>query len=87
MHGSEARAKMAENKLAAIKNLIVDADSGRAITDEIIHIIDSEVWDGYQTIPAAPKDDRPHCRACGITLHEHGRACHQNCPTCGGRDE
>lgn len=26
----------------------------------------------------------PHSRACGITPHEHGPACHTNCPTCGG---
>jgi hypothetical protein len=29
--------------------------------------------------------DGPHSRACGITLHEHGTACHNNCPTCHGR--
>jgi len=27
---------------------------------------------------------RPHSRACGIEKHEHGPACHRNCPTCGG---
>ena len=27
---------------------------------------------------------RPHCRACGIHVHEHGPSCHPNCPTCGG---
>jgi len=27
----------------------------------------------------------PHSRACGITPHAHGSACHSNCPTCGGR--
>jgi hypothetical protein len=26
----------------------------------------------------------PHCRACGIRPHEHGLACHSNCPTCHG---
>lgn len=25
-----------------------------------------------------------HSRACGIKLHEHGIACHRNCPTCHG---
>jgi hypothetical protein len=25
-----------------------------------------------------------HSRACGIHVHEHGPACHPNCPTCGG---
>lgn len=32
------------------------------------------------------KDDRPHSRACGITPHNHGVWCHQNCPTCHGRN-
>lgn len=32
-------------------------------------------------------DRRPHSRACGITKHDHGTACHSNCPTCHGRDE
>lgn len=29
-------------------------------------------------------DTRPHSRACGWRLHDHGPACHRNCPTCGG---
>lgn len=28
---------------------------------------------------------RPHSRACGWRKHEHGLACHTNCPSCGGR--
>lgn len=28
--------------------------------------------------------NEPHSRACGIRQHEHGRDCHENCPTCGG---
>ncbi len=28
-------------------------------------------------------DDRPHSRACGTRAHDHGPACHSNCPTCG----
>lgn len=31
------------------------------------------------------RDNRPHSRACGIGPHEHGPACHSNCPTCGGK--
>lgn len=31
------------------------------------------------------KDTRPHSRACGPRAHEHGMACHNNCPTCGGK--
>lgn len=27
---------------------------------------------------------RPHSRSCGAKDHEHGTACHKNCPTCGG---
>ena len=26
----------------------------------------------------------PHSRACGIRKHDHGVACHSNCPTCHG---
>jgi hypothetical protein len=26
----------------------------------------------------------PHSRACGFRAHEHGSACHRNCPTCQG---
>lgn len=32
-----------------------------------------------------PPDRRPHSRACGWRHHEHGTACHSNCPTCGGK--
>lgn len=28
--------------------------------------------------------DRPHSRACGITVHPHGRGCAPDCPTCAG---
>lgn len=27
----------------------------------------------------------PHSRACGWRKHDHGAACHRNCPTCGGK--
>ena len=30
-------------------------------------------------------DQRPHSRACGIVSHQHGPACHTNCPTCHGQ--
>lgn len=30
------------------------------------------------------RDRRPHSRACGFAAHEHGAACHSNCPTCYG---
>jgi len=29
-------------------------------------------------------DHKPHSRACGVIRHEHGSACHSNCPTCSG---
>lgn len=29
--------------------------------------------------------DGPHSRACGPTIHQHGLACHPNCPTCHGQ--
>lgn len=36
--------------------------------------------------PDMTKVDGPHSRACGVVWHEHGQACHRNCPTChGGR--
>lgn len=28
----------------------------------------------------------PHSRACGISQHDHGTACHFTCPTCEGRE-
>ena len=28
----------------------------------------------------------PHSRACGARKHGHGPECHQNCPTCAGKD-
>lgn len=28
------------------------------------------------------KDERPHSRACGITIHDHGPGCAADCPTC-----
>lgn len=27
-------------------------------------------------------DRRPHSRACGITIHDHGLQCSPDCPTC-----
>lgn len=32
-----------------------------------------------------PLVEGPHSRACGVWAHPHGRDCHANCPTCGGR--
>lgn len=32
-------------------------------------------------------DRRPHSRACGIKIHQHGSACARECPTCGGKDQ
>lgn len=29
--------------------------------------------------------DAPHSRACGIRQHDHGPACHPNCPSCNGK--
>lgn len=34
--------------------------------------------------PIWAKDERPHSRACGIKIHEHGAACAPDCPTCAG---
>lgn len=31
-----------------------------------------------------PSAEGPHSRACGIRKHDHGDACHSNCPTCHG---
>lgn len=33
----------------------------------------------------APVNEGPHSRACGVHPHQHGTACHPNCPTCGGQ--
>lgn len=33
-----------------------------------------------------PNTEDPHSRACGATKHDHGSACHSNCPTCRGSD-
>jgi predicted Zn-ribbon and HTH transcriptional regulator len=30
-------------------------------------------------------EDKPHSRACGYVKHNHGTACHKNCPTCHGQ--
>jgi hypothetical protein len=38
-------------------------------------------------VSAYPQDMRPHSRACGIVDHSHGKACSENCPSCGGKDE
>ena len=38
-------------------------------------------------VAVPPRDLRPHCRACGVTRHEHGRDCHSNCQTCGGQEQ
>ncbi len=34
----------------------------------------------------AKDQEFPHSRACGIRLHDHGKACHPNCQTCQGRE-
>lgn len=30
------------------------------------------------------KDERPHSKACGFRMHEHGSQCSSSCPTCHG---
>jgi hypothetical protein len=48
------------------------------------------IWIGPEEVPNSsirnppPRDNRPHSRACGIWVHQHGAACHSNCPTCHG---
>ena len=41
----------------------------------------------FRKCPGEPspsiRDNRPHSRACGIAMHEHGPQCNPNCPTCG----
>lgn len=37
--------------------------------------------------PVAPRDRRPHSRACGWKSHPHGTQCSDNCPTCHGTEE
>jgi hypothetical protein len=32
--------------------------------------------------PVDTADERPHSRACGIRIHNHGPACAPDCPTC-----
>jgi hypothetical protein len=31
--------------------------------------------------------DKPHSRACGMAVHEHGASCSRDCPTCGGQSQ
>lgn len=45
----------------------------------------NEVLETMQT--AAEAEVGPHSRACGWQRHDHGVACHTNCPTCHGIPE
>jgi hypothetical protein len=39
----------------------------------------------YELVEREEFDRRPHSRACGIKIHDHGPSCSSNCPTCGGQ--
>lgn len=39
-----------------------------------------------QSSEVSSTEKLPHSRACGWQKHDHGTACHSNCPTCGGKD-
>jgi len=40
---------------------------------------------GWADPEGYPAGSLPHSRACGWREHDHGSACHSNCPTCHGR--
>ena len=37
--------------------------------------------------PVPVAKEGPHARACGASKHSHGYTCHENCPTCHGRED
>lgn len=42
-----------------------------------------EALTGVVTPSTIQQAEGPHSRACGVQPHQHGTACHPNCPTCG----
>jgi hypothetical protein len=50
-------------------------------------VIMTDAVSKHPKIPNEMLDLRPHSRACGIADHSHGKACSENCPSCGGKDE
>lgn len=85
-----ARAEMAESKLKAINNLIVTTSDDVDVTDQILHIIGAQVWDGYQVLDSDVSylaaggllNDKKHSPKCGDRPHGHGWECDPTCPGC-----
>lgn len=80
--------------------LIEDAEGGEVdVNDALVIALNIDVWielvrPDQITVTIEPGNileeevrvvELPHSRACGIRKHEHGVACHRNCPSCQGR--
>lgn len=78
---------VAVGRLRALAGLLRDkAPVTRATLLEHLDLALADLAPPAVEEPAAPvKDTSFHSRACGIHNHDHGPACHQNCPTCHGR--
>jgi hypothetical protein len=78
---------MTDRPLTGAARVLADQEAQRAR----IELLEAHVENLIQRVYAleggdvrTPDDRRPHSRACGWELHEHGPACHRNCPTCHG---
>lgn len=69
----------------------VDNACNKWLDEQAFELGYSSWIEGYHSIEHEPPEvkaptlrDGPHSRACGPAKHDHGRACHRNCPTCSG---
>lgn len=87
----DSRRPLTDTEVAVIQNNARERDE--RLRDQRFGITDAEAVD--QVTPQFIDSDgtkrplggeaAPHSRACGTLKHDHGAACHANCPTCGGK--
>lgn len=80
MLGSLARCLKEDLDLASVVIFQEDVTLDSIGSEEIERLMDKRK-------PTRRKVNGPHSRACGIREHDHGSACHANCPSCGGRTD
>lgn len=62
-------------------------DLAPGLEETVRRLVDEYGAAGVRNVITDIADERPHSRACGIIRHQHGPACHPNCPTCHGIDD
>ncbi len=72
------------NELAALVNALrTTAQHQEHVLSELLRVIRAE--QPPEDLMVVDPVRGAHSRACGISMHFHGPACHTNCPTCQGK--